>query len=154
MPDQYVQFDHKIMPNLRTETPSVVSESTDTVFAEINAPGAQFLEAIKNIPKAIGFVYSPLWKITYQDPSVLCTPLFENHCFWWALISANTVMYKALCVWHNIFVNTSNAILFITACCVVRLPPTPLQKIAYIPEKVTSITALYVIVVLGRCPGN
>ena len=57
--------------------------------------------------KAIGFVYSPLWKIIHQKPSVLCTPPFEkslikshrfcvlpplkNHCFWWALISANTV---------------------------------------------------------------
>ena len=57
--------------------------------------------------KLIGFVYSPLWKITHQSPSVLCTPPFEkspitthrfcvltplkNHCFWWALISANTV---------------------------------------------------------------
>ena len=50
----------------------------------------------------IGFVYSPLWKITHQKPSVLCTPPFEKspikshrfcvlpplkiHCFWWALI--------------------------------------------------------------------
>ena len=67
-----------------------------TVFAIMNAPGAQFLEAIKifqnptvhrfcvlpplknHPPKAIGFVYSPLWKITHQSPSVLCTPPFEK----------------------------------------------------------------------------
>ena len=30
---------------------------------------------LKNHPsKPIGFVYSPLWKITHQSPSVLCTP--------------------------------------------------------------------------------
>ena len=49
----------------------------------------------------------PFENITHQKPSVLCTPPFEksstkphrfcvlpplkNHCFWWALISANTV---------------------------------------------------------------
>ena len=33
------------------------------------------------MPKAIGFVYSPLWKITHQDPSVLCTPPFEKSLF-------------------------------------------------------------------------
>ena len=32
----------------------------------------------KNIPKPIGFVYSPLWKITHQTPLVLCTPPFEK----------------------------------------------------------------------------
>ena len=59
-------------------------------------------------------MYSPLWKITHQNPSVLCTPPFEkspikahrfyvlpplkNHCFWWAFIlgwafiSVNTVI--------------------------------------------------------------
>ena len=38
------------------------------------------LPPLKNHPsKAIGFVYSPLWKIPHQSPSVLCTPLFENH---------------------------------------------------------------------------
>ena len=53
-------------------------------------------------PEAIGFVYSPLWKLTHQKPSVLCTPPFEKspikahrfyvpsplkkHSFWWALI--------------------------------------------------------------------
>ena len=26
-------------------------------------------------------MWSPLWKITHQKPSVLCTPPFENHCF-------------------------------------------------------------------------
>ena len=34
---------------------------------------------MKNHPsKPIGFVYSPLWKITHQKPSVLCTPPFEK----------------------------------------------------------------------------
>ena len=33
----------------------------------------------QNPSKPIGFVYSPLWKITHQSPSVLCTPPFENH---------------------------------------------------------------------------
>ena len=34
---------------------------------------------LKNHPsKPIGFVYSPLWKITHQSPSVLCTPPFEK----------------------------------------------------------------------------
>ena len=28
--------------------------------------------------KPIGFMYSPLWKITYHSPSVLCTPPFEK----------------------------------------------------------------------------
>ena len=74
------------------------------------------LPPLKNHPsKPIGFVYSPLWKITHQGPSVLCTPPFEksptkthrfcvlpplkNHCFWWALVSgwafilANTVFF-------------------------------------------------------------
>ena len=36
-------------------------------------------------------MYSPLWKITHQNPSVSCNPPFENHRFWWAFISANTV---------------------------------------------------------------
>ena len=37
------------------------------------------LPPLKNHPsKLIGFVYSPLWKITHQSPSVLCTPLFEK----------------------------------------------------------------------------
>ena len=56
-------------------------KNTVTVFAEINAPGASFLEAIKTISnpvKPIRFVYSPLWKITHQKPSVLCTPPFEK----------------------------------------------------------------------------
>ena len=63
------------------------------MFAEINAPGAYFLETrkisqthrfyvlppLKNHPsRAIGFVYSPLWKITHQSPWVLCTPPFEK----------------------------------------------------------------------------
>ena len=53
-----------------------------TVFAEINAPGCLFFRSIKKNSKAhqdpIGFVYSPLWKITHQSPSVLCTPPFEK----------------------------------------------------------------------------
>ena len=52
-----------------------------TVIAEINAPGAQFLEAIKNIPNPIKthrFCVLPPWKITHQNPSVLCTPPFEK----------------------------------------------------------------------------
>ena len=37
------------------------------------------LPPLKNHPsKPIGFVYSPLWKITHQKPSVLCTPPFEK----------------------------------------------------------------------------
>ena len=37
------------------------------------------LPPLKNHPsKAIGFVYSPLWKIIHQSPSVLCTPPFEK----------------------------------------------------------------------------
>ena len=69
-----------------------------TVFAEINAPRAQFFEAIKKISnpisfvypppplknhpsKPISFVYPPLWKITHQKPSVLCTPPFEKSLF-------------------------------------------------------------------------
>ena len=37
------------------------------------------LPPLKNHPpKAIGFVYSPLWKLAHQNPSVLCTPPFEN----------------------------------------------------------------------------
>ena len=31
--------------------------------------------------KPIGFVYSPLWKITHQKPSVSCTPPFEKSLF-------------------------------------------------------------------------
>ena len=75
-----------------------IIQCIDAVFAEINAPGASFLEAIEKTfqkpPKAIGFVYSPLcknhpsnpigyvysplWEITHQNPSVLCTPPFEK----------------------------------------------------------------------------
>ena len=37
------------------------------------------LPPLKNHPShPIGFVYSPLWKITHPKPSVLCTPPFEN----------------------------------------------------------------------------
>ena len=37
------------------------------------------LPPLKNHPsKAIGFVYSPLWKITHHNPSVPCTPPFEK----------------------------------------------------------------------------
>ena len=32
-------------------------------------------------PKPIGFVYSPLWKVTHQNSSVLCTPPFEKSLF-------------------------------------------------------------------------
>ena len=32
----------------------------------------------QNPSKPIGFVYSPLWKITHPSPSVLCTPPFEK----------------------------------------------------------------------------
>ena len=45
------------------------------------------LPPLKNHPSnPIGFVYSPLWKITHQKPSVLCAPPFEkspikNHRF-------------------------------------------------------------------------
>ena len=40
------------------------------------------LPPLKNHPsKPIGFVYSPLWKITHQSPSVLCTPPFEKSLF-------------------------------------------------------------------------
>ena len=86
------------------------------VFAEINAPGLLIFRSNKktfrNPSTPIGFVYSPLWKITHQNPSVLCTPLFEkspirthrfhvlhpskNPCFWWALISG----------WASILANT------------------------------------------------
>ena len=41
------------------------------------------LPPLKNHPsKVIGFVYSPLWKITHQSPSVSCTPPFEKSLFW------------------------------------------------------------------------
>ena len=71
-------------------------------------------------PEPVGFVYSPLWRIIHENPSVLCTPPFEespmkihrfcvlpplkNHCFWWVLISewafisANTVFESYLLV--------------------------------------------------------
>ena len=75
------------------------------------------LPALRNhLSKHIGFVYSPLWKITYRNTSVLCTPPCEkspiethrfcvlpplrNHSFWWVLfsgwafISENTVFCK------------------------------------------------------------
>ena len=40
------------------------------------------LPPLKNHPsKAIGFVYSPLWKVPHQSPSVLCTPPFEKSLF-------------------------------------------------------------------------
>ena len=80
----------------------------------IKAHRFHVLPPLKNhSSKPIGFMYSPLWKITHQKPLVSCTPPFEkslikahrfhvlpplkNHCFWWALISgwafisANTV---------------------------------------------------------------
>ena len=60
----------------------IISTWKYTVFAKINAPHAEFFEAIKRFQtpsKPIGFMYSPLWKITHQSPSVLCTPPFENH---------------------------------------------------------------------------
>ena len=40
------------------------------------------LPSLKNDPsKLIGFMYSPLWKITHQKSSVLCTPPFEKSLF-------------------------------------------------------------------------
>ena len=59
--------------------------------------------------KAIGFMYSPLWKITHQKPSVLCTPPLKNHCFWWAFIlgwafiSVNTVCVMQINNIHSMF---------------------------------------------------
>ena len=48
-------------------------------------PGRLIFRSNKNTfqipPNPIGFVYSPLWKITHQDPSVLCTPPFEKSLF-------------------------------------------------------------------------
>ena len=35
----------------------------------------------KTHQKSIGFVYSPLWKVTHPNLSVLCTPLFEKSLF-------------------------------------------------------------------------
>ena len=35
-------------------------------------------KTVQNQSKAIGFMYSPLWKITHQNPSVSCTPPFEK----------------------------------------------------------------------------
>ena len=40
------------------------------------------LPPLKDHPsKPLGFVYSPLWKITHQSPSVLCTPFFGKWLF-------------------------------------------------------------------------
>ena len=44
-------------------------------------PGRLIFRRNKKIPKAIGFMYSPLWKITHQSPSVLCSPPFEKSLF-------------------------------------------------------------------------
>ena len=56
-----------------------VYEAKYAVSAKINARALNFQKQEK-IPKPIGFVYSPLWKITHQDTSVLCTPPFvKNH---------------------------------------------------------------------------
>ena len=41
-------------------------------------PGRLILRSNKKVLEAIGFVYSPLWKITHQKPSVWCTPPFEK----------------------------------------------------------------------------
>ena len=39
-------------------------------------------DPLKNrLSEPIGFMYSPLWKITHQKPSVLCTPPFEKWLF-------------------------------------------------------------------------
>ena len=87
-------------------------------------------KTFQNPSKPIGFMYSPLWKIIHQKPSVLCTPPFEkspikshrfcvlpplkNHCFWWAFISgwafisANTVCFIE--IWEaNKIVEWSNS---------------------------------------------
>ena len=43
-------------------------------------PGCLISRNNKKFPKSIGFVYSPLWKITHQKPWVLCTsPLWKHH---------------------------------------------------------------------------
>ena len=40
------------------------------------------LPPLKNHPsKPIGFMYSPLWKMTHQSPLVSCTPPFEKSLF-------------------------------------------------------------------------
>ena len=55
--------------------------TTITVFAEINALGPLIFRSNKtfqNPSQPIGFMYSPLWKITHQNPSVLCTPPCEK----------------------------------------------------------------------------
>ena len=76
------------------------------------------LPPLKNHPpKAIGFMYSPLWKITHQNPSVSCTlPLwkithqkpsvlcpFEKALFW---VSAHFDKYGKLefCQAYSVFV--------------------------------------------------
>ena len=53
-----------------------------TVFAQINAPGAQFSEAMKDIPRPIKShrfcVLPPFEKSPIKTPLVLCTPPFEK----------------------------------------------------------------------------
>ena len=60
------EYSHK-ESSRRTVTVLNIRHFPFTVFTEISAPGAWFLEAIQkhseNPSKPIGFVYSPLWKI-------------------------------------------------------------------------------------------
>ena len=60
------------------------------------------LPPLKNHPsKLIGFVYSPLWKIIRQKPSVLCTPPFEKSRF---VVGA----YIGVGVYFDKYGNTTN----------------------------------------------
>ena len=65
--------------------PGIGTANVITVFVEINAPGALFLEAVEQFPNPIN---------THRFCVLL--PL-KTHCFWWAFISewafisANTV---------------------------------------------------------------
>ena len=65
-------------------------------------PGRLILKSNKrtfqNQSKPIGFVYSPLWILTPQNPSVLCTPPFENSLF---LVSA----YSGMGVYFGKYIN-------------------------------------------------
>ena len=72
--------------------PPVISENFHLKFLIPNMHAccwAMFFDVKMSIFLGLGFQYSPLWKITHQNPSVLCTPpplwkitVFDGCLFW------------------------------------------------------------------------
>ena len=77
------------------------------VFAEIDALGAWFFEAIKKHSKtdqnpSVLCTPPPLWKITHQNPSVLCTPPLWEITVFDVRLCRSERLYRGRCLFRQI----------------------------------------------------